>query len=152
MLPEQIFAQASSKLPARIRLPVHHSVFEALILENTILTSTINPQSTVNYLNNEGNFRVPLADQRAIVDVGRPANYHFVIDDHKFWVNVDEFCDWFWVETRVSSESVETDIIRRVGHPSALQSVQNCVSATAIISQKALKITISFSFDFLKMF
>lgn len=107
------------------------------------------PQST--HLNNEGDLRVSFADQRAIVDVGRTANHHFVVDDHQFWVHVNQFGDWFWVETRVRSEPVEADVLRRVGDSRFFQSVQNCVLAAAKHQNSFIKTTF-FSFDFLKMF
>jgi hypothetical protein len=104
MLLEQVLAQAPREFAARETLPVHDPVVESLVLDQ------------------DRDLRVPLADQRAIVDVRRAADHDFVVDDHQLRVDVDQLGDRFVVEGRVGSQSVEGDVIGGVFDAVLLQS------------------------------
>lgn len=71
MLFKQILSQSTGKYTTWIFLAIHASILELLIHYDRC------------------NFRVPFADHRAIIDVGRTTDDHTIVGDQQLGMHID---------------------------------------------------------------
>lgn len=57
------------------------------------------------------NLTVSISQQTSVIDVSRSNNDLFVIDNHQFTMNINDFSDWDLIENVAFSETKEVNVI-----------------------------------------
>ena len=65
----------------------------------------------VEVLDTNSDLAVSVSEQASIIDIGRSNNNFFIIDNHKFAVNINDLSDWNLIEHTAFTKPKKVNIL-----------------------------------------
>ena len=80
-------------------------------IENPLFSMLSTKNIPIIFLNDNSQLTITIAQQTAIIDVGGTDDTSFIINNHQFRVNVDDFCGGFALDDPMVSQTEEIYVI-----------------------------------------